>query len=286
MRLLVLLVLGLTLGPACKSKPNASPDARDDEWKVAQAQLLARRDEILRERKRLGERRAALTAQREQGKLTAAEEEAFRADEAKLERSEDDYMQLMATVATSGQDVARREAGLALRESSVARREERVAEREAQLAAREKAQAQRERETCATTVTVPTYVPAPGSKYSKRDVEPVLQKARRKMAEHGILASDLPPPAQALEREATQAMAEGDYGRAKFAADQLYATIGSLRIDRAFIAAKIGRLNGSMKGKTPTSEVQDLFREATADYGDGRFAAANTRLNKIYGLIR
>ena len=33
-------------------------------------------------------------------------------------------------------------------------------------------------------------------------------------------------------------------------------------------------------------QVDELFRDATADYGDGNFLAANSKLNKIYGLLR
>ena len=38
------------------------------------------------------------------------------------------------------------------------------------------------------------------------------------MGEKGILGSDLPALAANLEKEATSAMGEGDYGKAKFAA--------------------------------------------------------------------
>ena len=128
-----------------------------------------------------------------------------------------------------------------------------------------------------------------GSKYTKRDVEPVLQKARRKMNDKGMLPTDLPSPAQALEQEAVAAMKDGDYGKAKFAADQLYATVDSMKIDKAFISAKIGRLNAAMKGKSLDGdckkEADALFRGATSDYGDGRFPSANGKLNKIYALI-
>ena len=160
------------------------------------------------------------------------------------------------------------------------------------LAEREKAQARREKETCGvgTTTTIVQQVDgSKGSKYTKRDVEPVLQKARRKMNDKGMLPTDLPSPAQALEQEAVAAMKDGDYGKAKFAADELYATVDSMKIDKAFISAKIGRLNAAMKGKSldgdRKKEADALFRGATSDYGDGRFPSANGKLNKIYALI-
>lgn len=281
-------------GPAKKAS-STSTAAQDDELKKAQADLLARRDELMRERKELAERKAQLAQRRQQGGDTSAEEAELLEVQVRLDRQQAELEQketvLIQQIAVSGdsEDVARREAALALREAAVARREDRVAQREGDLAAREKAQAQREKETCGvptTTTIVQTVAPPSGSKYSKRDVEPILQKARRKMAEKGLLASDLPPPAQELEREATQAMADGEYGKAKFAADQLLATVDSIKIDKAFIAGKINRLNAAMRGKQLTPEIQELFRAATADYGDGKFAAANAKLNKIYGMIR
>src|SRR5262249_62016958 len=129
-----------------------------------------------------------------------------------------------------------------------------------------------------------------GSKCSRRAVAPLLTAARRKMSAKGLLESDLPAPAKNLEREATAAMSSGDYGRARFAADQLVATVDSLKVDKAFIVAKINRLNGAMRSAklSPDAkkEVDDLFRDATADYGDGRFGSANGKLNRLFGMER
>src|SRR5262249_3438982 len=160
------------------------------------------------------------------------------------------------------------------------------ADRERQLAVREK-------ETCGTAApptTIIQQVDAKGSKYTRHDVEPLLKRARDDMGRKGVLVADLPPNAQGLEREATKAMGEGDYGAAFFAARQLAATMDSLKIDRAFIAAKIGRLSAHMKGTTldgaKQKQVDDLFADATAKYGDGDFAGANRKLNQIYALAQ
>jgi hypothetical protein len=132
-------------------------------------------------------------------------------------------------------------------------------------------------------------VPAAPSRYSRKDVEPLLSSARRKMTEKGLLASDLPSPVRDLEREAAAAMSDGDYARARFAADQLVATVESVKVDKAFIMAKIGRLNGAIKAaglpEDSRRQADELFRDATADYGDGRFTAANGKLNRIYALL-
>src|SRR5262249_20172341 len=123
----------------------------------------------------------------------------------------------------------------------------------------------------------------------RHDVEPLLTSARRKMADRGLLEADLPAPALGLEREATAAMASGDLGRARLAADQLVASVDSVKIDKAFIVAKINRLNAPRSRATLSAaarrDVEDLFRDATTDYGDGKFAAANGKLNRIFATL-
>jgi hypothetical protein len=305
------------LGAACKDKSagetkTVDPDvaSRIQKLQAEEGDVLARRDTIAAERKKVAEDRAALHEKRQKilsegGDVTSvakeeealADREAALADEeAQLNTKIDTLLsqyQEMSVAQGAGNDVARREASMAVREKEVARREDAIARREAELASRERAQAQREKETCGTpavTTIVQAAPPPKGTKYNKRDVEPVLAKARRKMSDKGLLMSDLPAPAQGLEAEATSAMAEGDFGRAKFAAEQLYATVDSMKIDKSFVVAKINRLNSAMKSKQlaagPRKEADDLFRGATGDYGDGKFSAANSKLNKIYSLLR
>jgi hypothetical protein len=317
-----LVVCALLAGGCGEKKEAAAADPKAAEAAAKQAESLrkdeedvfARRDELQRERKSIRDKRVALAEKRKQTQASGGdvseidkEENDLAAKESELIDKEleinkkmdalvSQYQQMLAAGAkggAAGGELAGREGALAVREKDVAKREDRLAQREADLAAREKAQALREKETCgtATTTTIVQQVEPPkGAKYSKRDVEPVLQKARKKMNDKGLLASDLPAPAQGLENESLAAMKDGDYGKAKFAADQLYATVDSLKIDKGFISAKINRLNGLVKGKTLDAsvkkEVDELFRGATADYVDGRFSAANAKLNKIYALIR
>ena len=78
--------------------------------------------------------------------------------------------------------------------------------------------------------------------------------------------------------------------RAKVAADQLLASVQSMKVDREFIGAKIGRLSEAIRKRPPKKatqgEVNRLFQQATGNYGDGRFRQANQRLNRIYGMLR
>jgi len=291
-------------GEAGAGNAPAAPSAELGKLQEEESAVLSRREALAREREKVVADRAALEEKRKQGQPVEAEEQALAERETKLATEEKDfaakldtlisnYQQALASGGAGGDEVVRREARVATREKDFARREQLIAGREASLADREASLAKRERETCSVgTTTIVQQVPAPeaGRRYTRRDVEPVLARARRHMADKGLLGSDLPAPVRALESEAAAAIGEGDYGKAKFAADQFLATVDSLKIDKGFIAAKIGRLNAAMKGKSvddsARTQVDGLFRDATADYGDGKFAAANGKLNRIYGLIQ
>jgi hypothetical protein len=300
------------LGAGCKDKGGGNKTvAADMSDRVAKLQaeegdVLGRRENVARERKKLNEDRAALAEKRKQVLATGGdvkqldqEEAALVERESQLDAAEQQlsqkidtllsqYQELSAGAAAGGEDITRREAGVATREKDFARREAALAEREKALAEREKAQGLREKETCGGgTTTIVQAAPLPkGTKYSKRDVESILKQSRRKMSDKGILSSDLPSHASVLEKEANEAMADGDFGKAKLAADTLYATVDSMKIDKGFIASKMGRLNALMKGKQLSKETDELFRGATGDYGDGKFSAANGKLNKIYAALR
>jgi hypothetical protein len=301
------------VGVGCKGKSEGGPAPEQVTSQIAQLQqeesdLLSRRDELSRERKQVAAQRAALVVKRKEVAAAGGDVGAVEAEERDLVQREQvlgekekqldqkyetviaGYQQV-ATVTSAGQDVTRREASVALREKDFSRREDGVARREAELAARERDLAKREKETCSTQqVTTIVQPSAAASRYDKKDVESVLKRVRRKMGDKGLLSADLPTAAQNLEKESTQAMADADYGRAKLAADQLYATVEATRIDKAFIAAKIGRLNGAMKANPVADDkrkdLDGLFKGATTDYGDGNFTSANGKLNRINAMIR
>jgi hypothetical protein len=305
---LVLLLVPLSL-PACKEgQPGAPAEAAAvgaDRANPLAEDLLARRDALMQSRQRIEAERAELEAERVRLVASGGDTsdvdrqlEEHRAQEARIQGEDlalaDQMSTLLESARVAGsaqQQVAAREAQMASRERTVASREDRVAQREAALAAREKVLADRERTTCGATAptTIIQTVDPKGAKYGKRDVEPVLKKARETMSKKGLLATDLPAQASGLEREATRAMADGDYGRARFAAQQLLATVEGQRVDRAFIAAKIGRLSAAMKGRTLEAggqkEVDAHFKDATERYGNGDFTGANRKLNQIWRAI-
>jgi hypothetical protein len=310
----------LTVG--CKGDKKQSSEASEDvsqaladsgEIEKEEDDLLARRDALLKSRKRIREAREDLETKRAEvvaagGDTSDLDKQATELDseEAELGQTEDELNQkldeiisqrrgMMAALAAAGGgegvQVAGREASVASREKSLASRETRVAAREEAIASREKSFAQREQEMCSGVSAVPTIVSvdSKGSEYKKKDVDPLLRRARKSMSKKGILHSDLPAEAQGLEKTATKAMKKADYGKARFAAAQLVATVNAMQINKAFIAAKISRLSRRMKGKSLSSDkeakVTKLFQEAQAAYGDGKFSSANRKLNKIYSLL-
>ncbi len=298
----------LIAGAGCKDKEKKSGGqvvaAASDEA------LIARRDALLKSRQSLEDQKAALVAQRAQvleaGGDTAEIDrkvEELKTQEATLSSEESsilsqlmDERKTLLAAAQGGNDaaaqVAVREAGIAGREKAVASREERIAQREAELAAREKALGIREKETCgagAVPTTIIQTVDAKGSKYDKRDVEPLLKKARGVMGDRGILSSDLPGNVRELEKEATDAMKDADYGRAYLAANQLFKTVSVLPIDKNFIQAKSARISAAAKGKSlgggTQKQVDDLFADATSKFVDGDYKGANKKLNAIWSAI-
>ena len=311
-------VLAVCFALGCKGNKDAEPSAEaasapapDPQAQKEQQDLLARRDALLKSRQDIKDQQAKIEQQRQTIVQQGGDTSELDKKAAELKTKDDQLAgeqdQLVDAIAsklaqndamrTAGNDkaaqVAAREAGMAGREKAVAAREDRVAQREAALADRERQEAVREKETCSAAVPATTIiqtVDAHGSKYSKKDVEPLLKRARDDMGKKGMLAADLPAQAQGLEREATKAMGDGDYGAAYFAARQLQATVDATKIDRAFISAKIGRLSARMKGTTldagKQKQVDDLFSDATAKYGDGDFAGANRKLNQIYAIVQ
>jgi hypothetical protein len=298
----VVLIALAIVAAGCRDKPAApASDPGSGELVEAEDGLLARRDALLSRRAELrgkradlDERRRAIVAQggdtseidREVSEL-ATSEGSLVDEERDLNGKLDEVLtqrRALMQQLSGGADVGGREAGVATREKDVARREARLAEREAALSAREDEAAKRWKDACTiggTTTIVQAAPPPRGTSYGKGDVEPLLRAARAEMEKRGILPSDLPDNVRGLEAEAGKAMAAGDYSTARLAAQQLSGTVRAIKIDRAFIAAKIGRLNAGARGKKLTPDAERSFRDATAAYGDGKFVDANKKLNQI-----
>ncbi|MDB4970004.1 MAG: hypothetical protein JWN44_5693 [Myxococcales bacterium] len=318
MRRLILAAFLLSAA-GCKNKTvDVAPIAAEDEsLRKNESDLMTQRGALQRERKKLSDARAEIIERRtqlghdstgqsaldEEEKKLLTKESDLTSQEAQVNSKLDELLKMRGdlvkratqVVATApGADplerAAKREQSVASREREMAERERDVSQREKELGLREAVLAKRERDTCGA-VAVPAKVELPkGLHYSSRDVEPIYRKALKLMQERGLLTSDLPPGTGKLVEDTRETMKKGDYVRAKYDADQLLATVEEIRIDRSFISAKMARLSAAMRGKKleggDRKTVEELFQEATSNYGDGKFPQANLKINKLFALLK
>lgn len=303
--------------------------ASGEELKATTEDLLKKRGtlqrsaaEIEEARKELEKKRASLEKDDIDGHAKLAKEElALRDQETKLktqadaldgklvtalQRQEQFYIKAAAALAARGSGggddstagVRGRELGIAQREKLVAAREQDLARREAALNEQHRKLVEYKAQKCAvatpvfTTIsapTIPSTVPG-GREYSKADADAALAKAMAVMGAKGIRVSDLPGGFAKLISDIRGFIAGKEYARAKFAADQLRATLAGIKIDRAFVGAKMSRLASVIRNKKLSEdkrkEVNGVFVQVTTAYNDGRFAAANASINRIYGLLK
>ncbi|HEU0034725.1 MAG TPA: hypothetical protein VFQ53_29070 [Kofleriaceae bacterium] len=288
-------------GTGCKNKSDDASAAPDPAALKAQQELEAKRNALMEKRQKLQEERDRLDAQIQQVSATGGDTSELAKQRAALDTQIETQSSDLSSLSTkldqvvargdAAAGIAAREASMSSREKAVATREEKFAERERVLAQREAALAQREKETCgaAQPMIIQQVAPPKGGAYTRKDIEPLLGKARAQMAKKGIQNSDL-GPASGLESEATSAMKDNDWGKAYLAAAQLVATVDAIKIDRAFITAKYSRLNNRVNSaKVDEGTKQQLtegMKEVLQKYGDGDFTAANRKLNQLSALVK
>jgi hypothetical protein len=314
------LSLLLVAAAAChRTKPaDVAPiTAEDESLHKNESDLITQRGALQRERKKIADARAEIVERRSQLGHDSAGQSVLDDEEKKLLAKESDLSsqessvndkldellrmrgelvkratQVVATApgADPLERAAKREQGVAGREHELAERERDVAGREQSIAVREAALAKREHDTCGV-VAMPAKIDLPkGLHYSSKDVEPTYKKALKLMQEKGLLTSDLPPGVSKLVEDTRESMKKADFVRAKYDADQLLATVEEIKIDRSFISVKMARLSAAMRGKKleggDKKTVEDLFQEATANYGDGKFPQANAKINRLFALLK
>jgi len=296
----VIVWLSLAVGTAgCKDRSEASA-APDPAALKAQQELLKRRDALLEQRQRLELQRSLVVAQIQKAEASGSDTKDLARQRDDLTAQIDgqsvelgqmsDKLSSLSTKLDSAAEIAVREDRIAQREARIASREAAIGDRERTLASREEKLAQREKDTCGTATPLIVQATRPDGKYGKADVQPLLARARATMTKKGVLVADLPGPAQGLETESTRAMADGDWGKAYFAAAQLVAMVDAVKIDRAFIQAKTARLSNQIKATRPDDATNQQLTSTLADvmqkYNDGNFAAANVRLNQLAALLK
>jgi len=291
-----LISLAVLFAVGCKSKDNANASP-DPEALKAQQELIARRDALMQQRQtmetEIGKLDAEIQTKKAANEDTTELEKRKHDLEAKLKGQDTDLTSLTSKIdqvvsqGGNAANIASREAAMSQREKSVAQREKEFSDRERQIASREAALAQREKETCgaATPMIIQSAPPKSGGSYGKSDVAPLLARAKEAMRKKGILPGDLPGGAQGLENQATDAMGANDWNKAYFAAQQLLAIVDSIKIDRLFIQAKMGRMNkqvnASKLDEDTNKQLVAILSDVAQKYNDGNFAAANTRLNQL-----
>jgi hypothetical protein len=316
---LALLLAAGALLPGCKKKQTLQEDLKtvvQEDRRIAKEEdeLLTRRGSLQRERGQLRDKRAELLTkkltlddadqagkteiEKEEAKLVGLEASLVKEETTLNKKLQNLFDEKIDKIAKEGSAkdvlIARRELGVATREKDLARREGELARREKAIAAREQVVAERQARLCPRgTTVVQTFAPPPsggGGSYGRKDVEPLYKSALAAMQSKGILTADLPAGTDRLVTEIRHGVSKGDFARAKYAADQLLATVRGMKIDRGFIGAKIGRLGAAIRHAPPRADrkakVNTLFQQATASYGDGRFLDANQKLNKIYALLQ
>ncbi|MFT3698268.1 MAG: hypothetical protein QM831_34315 [Kofleriaceae bacterium] len=295
MRSLGLVFISLALGLGCKGS-GSSEAATDPQAVKDQQELLARRDKLLQQRQELLENRDKVNLEIQQIEQQGGDASDKKKELADLNKQIDNSAELsqintkLDSIKSTGDksaQMASREAEVANREAQVAARERAVAEREKGLIQRDSDMAQRWKDSCSIAAPI-VMAPPPGKgSYTKKDVSDLLARARAGMAKKGLLVSDLPAQAQSLESDATKALGDNKIETAWVEANQLVGTVDSQKIDRAFISAKIQRVNAQIAATKQTDPTQaQALQEIMTTYQSGDFNAANKRLNAVAAKLK
>lgn len=297
-------VLGLGASLAgCKGKSDASA-APDPAALQAQQDLVSRRDALMAERQKLQSEKAQIEIQIQEGQAKGIDtselasrrdqiESAIKGQSTDLDSISGKLDQVVAAQGDVAGRVAARESSVATREQRFAEREAAIAARERDIAARERAAAVREQAECGAgaqpMIIQQVAAPAKPGGYTRKEIDPILARARNAMRSKGLVSADL-GPGSSLDGEATRAMGDGDYGKAYLAATQLLATVEQLRIDRQFITLKYKRINerfsASKLDGTAKAKLEKELQDVVQLYGDGDHGAANKKLNAVASQLK
>jgi len=304
MRTVGLLVsLCLVLGTAgCKSKGGDAEAAPDPAAVKAQQELVARRDALLAQKKKLETEATSLDVKIKEGKAAGQDTTALEKQQADIKKQMEEQdsnlnntsseLSALSSKLDAAGGIAAREAAVAKREAEVAIREKEAFQKMKDVLAAESASAERWKESCNTggsPMIIQQVAPPKSGNYSRKEVDALVARAKSSMAKKGLMSSDLGAQAS-LEGEVTKALSESDWTRGYILASQLVQTIDAIQINRAFIGTKVQRLQNRVKGANVDEATQGQLTEGLKDvlqkYGDQDFAAANRKINQLWGLIK
>lgn len=298
MRIAGLLLVVAVLAGGCSNKGDAASASPDPAALKAQQDLVARRDALLAERKKLETQRDAIETEIKDVSSKNGDTTDLVKKRTEIETKIQNQVTEVSSVdgkidqliATTG-NVTGRETALALREKDLAAREAAFAARQAEWIKLQDSAAARWKEQCNTGAAPMIVLPPPskGGNYGRSDVDQAFGRAKTIMRQKGLLASDLGPGAS-LEGEAQAAMAKSEWATAYQAAVQLARYAEAIKVDRAFISAKMARLSARVKQTKPDEALQKQLDAGLNDIGNlflaGNFGAANARLNQLGALVK
>ncbi len=299
----ILVLLCLVLGTSgCKGKGDAEAAPPDPAAVKAQQELVARRDALLAQKQKLQTESSKLgdeikNAQASGGDTKDLEKKKAEIDnqiaqqDTNLSNTSSELSALSSKLDAVG-GIAAREAAVAKREADVAQREKEAFQKMKDVLVAEGASAERWKEGCNTggqPMIIQQVAPPKGGNYSRKEVDALVGRAKSAMAKKGLVSADLGAQAS-LEGEVTKALGESDWTRGFILASQLVQTIDAIQVNRAFIGAKVQRLQNRVKSASVDEATQTTLTEGLKDvlqkYGDQDFAAANKKINQLWNVVR
>ena len=121
----------------------------------------------------------------------------------------------------------------------------------------------------------------------RRAYESKREALARRMADLGIRAGDL--PAYDLATREMRSLAKQErWAEAGARADEARAMLAAVRIDEAFVAAKLKRFNrrfDRVRDESARKEARRLMEQVLGDLGNGSYPKANARLNQAFRAL-
>jgi hypothetical protein len=299
------LLLSLTIvGSGCSSKGDAS-NTPDPAALKAQQDLMARRDALMAERKKLETKRDALDAEIKDVTSKGGDT----ADLVKQRADIDKQIQKGTTEETSLSSelskVVAQTGDMSTREAAMAERERQVAAREAAVAIRENdrrtgggggavddALIARLEAACKQAAPAAMIITSPGGggKYTRTEADGALSRARKVMRDKGLIPGDLWAGAS-LESATTAAMGKNEWSAAVSTASELLRVANEFKVTPEFVRQKMKRLDGAVKSNPNRDEsvkkqIEGGLGDVVNQFSSGNHNAANAKLNQLFGLVR
>jgi hypothetical protein len=264
-----------------------SPDVPTRNVLEAAQRLLAEQERVLTER--------AAVLDRERGRLEREDRE-LAARLGKQPRGGGPHPP--ASLGQREQDIVAREKALAERELGLARREEAVAGREAE-ATRTLGEATRALTALQAGLGSALHAGAAAAAEAKTasaasaasSVGDLDARLRADMDARGLLTADLPAPLRKLAADAAAAIGRKDFKAAQAALARLQPPLQAMRVDQAFVTAKMKRINQQLLKAQPKlddgrqARVRALLGEVNEAFNDGHFDRANRKINELVAAL-